>query len=292
MSGVRLGRIKKELERLRNDPPFGVSCWPKDGRLDCLEAQLMGAKDTPYDGGIFKLEIRVPDRYPFEPPQVQFITKIYHPNIDTAGRICLDVLKSPPQGSWKPSQNISTILTSIQLLLSEPNPDDGLMAEISQEYKHNRPGFLRTAKEWVKLYAKPDEPKASGSAKPNAETRTNSADMEKSVSNQKSGAIVVEESEHIKVSAQNEAASKSTDKVVPSDHEQCAHRNTTTCIAIDDQSSSSNLVSNIDSECTKVSEGRAIAAGRKGLSRKRKGPSLVTESALPTKKIHPNMRLT
>lgn len=156
-NSVRLGRVKKELERLKKDPPHGVSCWPKEGRIDCLEAKLIGAKDTAYEGGVFKLEIRLPDRYPFEPPQVKFITKIYHPNIDSAGRICLDVLKSPPQGSWKPSQNISTILTSIQLLLSEPNPDDGLMADISQEYKHNRPAFLRKAKEWVGLYAKANQ---------------------------------------------------------------------------------------------------------------------------------------
>lgn len=156
-SKVRLGRVKKELERLKKDPPYGVSCWPKEGRIDCLEAKLVGAKDTAYEGGVFKLEIRLPDRYPFEPPQVKFITNIYHPNIDSAGRICLDVLKSPPQGSWKPSQNLSTILTSIQLLLSEPNPDDGLMADISQEYKENRPAFLKKAKEWVELYAKADQ---------------------------------------------------------------------------------------------------------------------------------------
>ena len=157
MTSVRLGRVKKELERLKKDPPYGVSCWPNEGRIDCLEAKLVGAKETAYEGGVFKLEIHLPDRYPFEPPQVKFITKIYHPNIDSAGRICLDVLKSPPQGSWKPSQNLSTILTSIQLLLSEPNPDDGLMADISQEYKQDRPAFLKKAKEWVDLYAKADQ---------------------------------------------------------------------------------------------------------------------------------------
>ena len=53
---------------------------------------------------------------------VLFITKIYHPNIDTSGRICLDLLKMPPQGSWKPNLNISLILKSIGLLLAEPNP--------------------------------------------------------------------------------------------------------------------------------------------------------------------------
>lgn len=149
----RATRMKKELERLEKDPPHGVSCWPKDGRLDCLEAKLIGAEDTPYEGGIFRLEIKIPERYPFEPPQVQFLTKIYHPNIDTAGRICLDVLKSPPQGSWKPAHNVSTVLTSIQLLIAEPNPDDGLMAEISHEYKHNRPKFIEKAREWVKNHA-------------------------------------------------------------------------------------------------------------------------------------------
>ena len=150
----RLSRMKKELEMLTKDPPFGVSCWLQGGKLNCLEARLQGPQGTPYTGGIFKLEINIPERYPFEPPQIKFLTKIYHPNIDTAGRICLDVLKARPQGSWKPAHNISTVLTSIHLLLSEPNPDDGLMADISAEYKHNRPLFEGKAKEWVIKYAK------------------------------------------------------------------------------------------------------------------------------------------
>lgn len=155
MSAQRTSRLKKELERLRLDPPHGVTCWPKDdGRVDILQAQLLGAEGTPYEGGVFLLEIKIPERYPFLPPQVQFSTPIYHPNVDTAGRICLDVLKSQPQGSWKPAHNLSTVLTSIQLLLSEPNPDDGLMADISHEYKHNRPQFLEKARLWVEKHAR------------------------------------------------------------------------------------------------------------------------------------------
>ena len=153
MAAQRASRLKKELERLRKDPPHGVTCWPKGDRADCLQAQLLGAQGTPYEGGIFSLDIKIPERYPFQPPQVQFATPIYHPNVDTAGRICLDVLKSQPQGSWKPAHNLSTVLTSIQLLLSEPNPDDGLMADISHEYKHNRPQFLAKAKLWVEKHA-------------------------------------------------------------------------------------------------------------------------------------------
>lgn len=154
MQEARAGRMKKEIQRLQTEPPHGVSCWPKDGKLDHLEAQLIGAKDSPYEGGVFKLTIHIPPRYPFEPPQVQFTTKIYHPNVDSAGRICLDVLKAPPQGSWRPAHNLSTVLTSIQILIAEPNPDDGLMADISHEFKHNRPKFTENARHWVEMYAK------------------------------------------------------------------------------------------------------------------------------------------
>lgn len=92
-------------------------------------------------------------RYPFEPPKIRFLTPIYHPNIDSAGRICLDVLKLPPKGAWRPSLNISTLLTSIQLLMAEPNPDDPLMADISSEYKYNKQLFLLNAREWTEKYA-------------------------------------------------------------------------------------------------------------------------------------------
>ena len=176
MEDRRAGRMKVEIQRLQKDPPHGVSCWPKDGRLDLLEAKLLGDKNTPFEGGVFRLEIKIPERYPFEPPQVRFLTKIYHPNIDLAGRICLDVLKSQPSGSWKPAQNISTILTSIQQLVTYPNPDDGLMADISHEFKHNRPVFTVKAKQWVEEYAKEDScpPKAAAAAAAASLKRTSS----------------------------------------------------------------------------------------------------------------------
>ena len=84
---------------------------------------------------------------------MRFVTPIYHPNVDTAGRICLDVLKMPPKGGWKPSLNIPTVLTSIQQLLGEPNPDDALMHDIAAQFRDARAEFDRTAREHTRRHA-------------------------------------------------------------------------------------------------------------------------------------------
>ncbi|XP_077758618.1 ubiquitin-conjugating enzyme E2 T isoform X3 [Canis aureus] len=128
----RASRLKRELNLLATEPPPGITCWQDNDQMDDLRAR----------------------RYPFEPPQIRFLTPIYHPNIDSAGRICLDVLKLPPKGAWRPSLNIATVLTSIQLLMSEPNPDDPLMADISSEFKYNKPVFLKNARQWTEKHAR------------------------------------------------------------------------------------------------------------------------------------------
>lgn len=83
------------------------------------------------------------------PPKVRFLTKIYHPNIDRLGRICLDILKD----KWSPALQIRTVLLSIQGLLSAPNPDDPLDNKIAEHWKTNESQAVATAKEWTLRYA-------------------------------------------------------------------------------------------------------------------------------------------
>jgi len=151
----RSSRIKKELQMNEKSPTPGISFWfADDNSVNEIKANITGPSSSPYEGGIFKLNIVIPERYPFVPPSVNFETKVYHPNIDTAGRICLDLLKIPPKGIWKPNLNLGLVLKSIRLLLSEPNPDDPLMSEIASEYSQNHELFKKNAAEYTKKYAK------------------------------------------------------------------------------------------------------------------------------------------
>ena len=143
-------RIKKELENFNKDPPANCSAGPEGDDVFHWTATIMGPVGTPYHGGIFYLNITFPANYPFKPPKVAFVTKIYHPNINSSGGICLDILKD----NWSPALTISKVLLSICSLLTDPNPADPLEARIAQEYMKDREKHDQTAKEWTLKYAK------------------------------------------------------------------------------------------------------------------------------------------
>jgi ubiquitin-conjugating enzyme E2 N len=100
-------------------------------------------------GGVFRLELFLPEDYPMAAPKVRFLTKIYHPNIDKLGRICLDILKD----KWSPALQIRTVLISIQALLSAPNPDDPLAEDVAKHWRSSEVEALKVAKEWTLKYA-------------------------------------------------------------------------------------------------------------------------------------------
>ena len=112
-------------------------------------AVIMGPENTPYENGLFHLNIILPDKYPFKPPIVTFITKIFHPNISYTGEICMDLLKE----SWSPVITISNLILSLISLLNDPNLDDPLSLDIADLYKYNYEKYLKTAKEWTCRYA-------------------------------------------------------------------------------------------------------------------------------------------
>lgn len=142
-------RLNKELKEMKKDDIPNISAGPINNNLFEWEAVILGQLGTPYEGGIFKLNISIPSNYPFKPPIIIFTTKIYHPNINNAGNICLDILKN----QWSPALTISKILLSICSLLSDPNPNDPLVPEIANILKNNPELYFKTAKEWTAIYA-------------------------------------------------------------------------------------------------------------------------------------------
>ncbi len=146
---MALRRIQKELEDVMKDPPAGCSAGPVKEDLYNWEGVIFGPSDSPYAGGVFKLNIRFPTDYPFKQPHIEFTTKIFHPNINSAGGICLDILKS----QWSPALTISKVLLSILSLLTDPNPADPLVPDIAALYKADRAAYEMKAREWTMMYA-------------------------------------------------------------------------------------------------------------------------------------------
>jgi len=143
-------RIQKEWKDLAKDAPANCSAGPKNSTdLFNWVATIMGPAKTPYENGVFNLEIQFPPDYPFKPPKIRFTTKVYHCNINSSGGICLDILKD----NWSPALTISKVLLSICSLFSDPNPDDPLVPEIAKLYKTNRKQHDANALEWTRKYA-------------------------------------------------------------------------------------------------------------------------------------------
>eukprot|EP00930_Biecheleria_cincta_P006606 TRINITY_DN107649_c0_g1_i1.p1 TRINITY_DN107649_c0_g1~~TRINITY_DN107649_c0_g1_i1.p1 ORF type:complete len:152 (+),score=25.52 TRINITY_DN107649_c0_g1_i1:82-537(+) len=148
MAGVPK-RIEKETAKLATEPPPGVDAKVDPDNYRYFKIDMYGPEGTPYEGGRYQLELFLPEGYPMEPPKVRFLTKIYHPNIDKLGRICLDVLKD----KWSPALQIRTVLLSIQALLSAPEPSDPLDTSVADHFTQNRAGAEAQAREWNKTYA-------------------------------------------------------------------------------------------------------------------------------------------
>ena len=143
-------RIAKEFIDLKKDPPANCSAGPiNEQDMFNWEGMIYGPSDSPYAGGLFNLTIQFPVDYPFKPPRLMFKTKIYHPNINAQGFICLDILKT----QWSPALTISKVLLSVLSMLDDPNPNDPLMPDIAHQYKNDKDAYIRTAREWTNAYA-------------------------------------------------------------------------------------------------------------------------------------------
>ncbi|EMS61795.1 Ubiquitin-conjugating enzyme E2 2 [Triticum urartu] len=189
MSTPARKRLMRDFKRLQQDPPAGISGAPHDNNITLWNAVIFGPDDTPWDGaqlakfigahcifvgqdhfisraqrtnnfvfckfdvhwilslwfGTFKLTLQFTEDYPNKPPTVRFVSRMFHPNIYADGSICLDIL----QNQWSPIYDVAAILTSIQSLLCDPNPNSPANSEAARMYSENKREYNRKVREVV-----------------------------------------------------------------------------------------------------------------------------------------------
>ena len=143
MSTVAKMRLLNDLKRFNNKE--NIYCMPKSDNIFIWEAVIFGPDETIWEGGCFKLILEFNEEYPTKPPNVKFITTIFHPNVYSDGRICLDILNN----QWSPIFDVHIILESIQSLLADPNPNSPANAEAARLFIENKKEYKKRVLECV-----------------------------------------------------------------------------------------------------------------------------------------------
>lgn len=150
-------RIQKEQDKMLEDRIPGIQAAPRGGDLFHWGASVAGPEGSPYEGGTFELDIRLPPRYPLEPPHIKFRTPIFHPNVNR-GEICLDILKT----QWSPALSLQKVLLSISSLLTDPNFADPLDAAAAALFQKNRTEYDARCRDMTHRFAMSGSSSASG----------------------------------------------------------------------------------------------------------------------------------
>lgn len=133
-------RLQQDFRQLLKNKVEGIDASPSSDNFFVWNAIICGPEESVYESGAFQLQFLFPDDYPLRPPQVRFITKVFHPNVWWEdGLICVDILKD----GWAPSYDVLAILHSIRLLLIDPNPLSPANLEAALLYRDNRAEYNR-----------------------------------------------------------------------------------------------------------------------------------------------------
>jgi ubiquitin-conjugating enzyme E2 M len=140
-TGKTAAHLRTERDRADLELPDNVELV-RTSEDDFMNFSFIVRPDMGYwKGGEYEFEFKIPPKYPYDPPKVLCKDKIYHPNIDTSGGVCVSVLRP-----WKPTYSVQIVLFGILFLFSDPNPDDPLNKAAAEVMRNNKTTFVNNVK--------------------------------------------------------------------------------------------------------------------------------------------------
>lgn len=145
--------LRRQLKDLSKNPSEGFSAGLiDDSNIWEWEVMIIGPGETPYEGGFFRAIMSFPKDYPLRPPKMRFTTKIWHPNINPSGEVCISILHAPGADQygyedaserWSPVHSVESILISVISMLSGPNTDSPANLEAAKELREQPEAFRK-----------------------------------------------------------------------------------------------------------------------------------------------------
>ncbi|KAK9497566.1 hypothetical protein O3M35_004265 [Rhynocoris fuscipes] len=143
-------RLQKELQDIRQSGLKSFREIQVDDSNILNWQGLIVPDNPPYNKGAFRIEITFPAEYPFKPPKITFKTKIYHPNVDEKGQVCLPIISAE---NWKPATKTDQVIQALVALVTDPEPEHPLRGDVAEEFVKDRKKFMKNADEFTKKHA-------------------------------------------------------------------------------------------------------------------------------------------
>uniref|UniRef100_A0A6U3B4Y0 UBC core domain-containing protein n=1 Tax=Paramoeba aestuarina TaxID=180227 RepID=A0A6U3B4Y0_9EUKA len=142
MSSQARRRLVSDLKKLQKEPTFGIIATPCENNIMLWHCWVFGPPETVWEGATFRVSIEYTEEYPVKPPRVRFESKVFHPNVYENGDVCMDLL----QKRWSPQYDTAAILTSLQSLLPDPNPESPANVLAAKLFEENNPEYFERIK--------------------------------------------------------------------------------------------------------------------------------------------------
>lgn len=147
-----MNALYKQEIFLKNNPINGITYYFNENDITDIQADIEGPTATPYEGGIFRVKLKIPNNFPNTAPKGIFLTKIFHPNISEQGEICVNTLKR----DWNPKNwSLSNLFQVIKCLLIIPFPQSALNEEAGKLFMEDYNQFFKIAQIFTSIHAKP-----------------------------------------------------------------------------------------------------------------------------------------